>query len=376
MFAKINYILAIGFLFLISACASESSTQIANIDSSDEVSVVKEVAEVVNTATPLPATATPLPPTATPVPPTVTPIPPTATPTPMPIPTATPVPPTPIPTATPTATPIPLSANISITIVPVWDYRGTPVWKIAGEDPPDEWAANYSRLENCFDFQLTNENEHAIKFAFSLKALDEDGISYDPTHFSQPENMLSIEHLPTGVTYLDRRCWKEPNDGYYDYPVTRMEATLEYVEISNLFDGWKKIESTDQLSDIKFNSNLLGTPSMEPNYPDLNSATAHAEKLGTWQVANLSESKTYTLKGCTEYKWKDAEMFENVVDKTDEAKQVNAKHIKPGTLYDTVCESIELEPKKAGEIIAGIIPKDWSYRYSLYQNPLGVWIKE
>ena len=64
MFAKVKYLLAIGFLFLIPACATESSTQVANIDSSDEVSVVKEVAEIVNTATPLPATATPLPPTA------------------------------------------------------------------------------------------------------------------------------------------------------------------------------------------------------------------------------------------------------------------------------------------------------------------------
>ena len=64
MFAKVKYLLAIGFLFLIPACATESSTQVANIDSSDEVSVVKEVAKIVNTATPLPATATPLPPTA------------------------------------------------------------------------------------------------------------------------------------------------------------------------------------------------------------------------------------------------------------------------------------------------------------------------
>ena len=64
MFAKVKYLFAIGLLFLIHACATESSTQVTNIDSSDEVSVVKEVAEIVNTATPLPATATPLPPTA------------------------------------------------------------------------------------------------------------------------------------------------------------------------------------------------------------------------------------------------------------------------------------------------------------------------
>ena len=56
MFAKVKYLLAIGLLFLIPACATESSTQVRNIDSSDEVSVVKEVAEIVNTATPLPPT--------------------------------------------------------------------------------------------------------------------------------------------------------------------------------------------------------------------------------------------------------------------------------------------------------------------------------
>ena len=59
MFAKVKYLLAIGFLFLIPACATESSTQVANIDSSDEVSVVKEVAEIVNTATPIPPTPKP-----------------------------------------------------------------------------------------------------------------------------------------------------------------------------------------------------------------------------------------------------------------------------------------------------------------------------
>jgi hypothetical protein len=47
MFAKFKYLLAIGLLFLIPACATESSTQVTNIDSSDEVSVVKEVAEKV-----------------------------------------------------------------------------------------------------------------------------------------------------------------------------------------------------------------------------------------------------------------------------------------------------------------------------------------
>ena len=131
MFAKVKYLFAIGLLFLIHACATESSTQVTNIDSSDEVSVVKEVAEIVNSATPLPPTSTPTPlpptatsvptsiptvmptstsapptatataePTATPIPPTATPIPPTATPTPVPIPTATPTA-TPLPTATP-----------------------------------------------------------------------------------------------------------------------------------------------------------------------------------------------------------------------------------------------------------------------------------
>ena len=56
MFAKLKYLLAIGFLFLLPACTSEPSTQVTNIDSSDEVSLVKEVSEIVNTATPLPPT--------------------------------------------------------------------------------------------------------------------------------------------------------------------------------------------------------------------------------------------------------------------------------------------------------------------------------
>ena len=59
MFAKVKYLLAIGLLFLIHACATESSTQVTNIDSSDEASIVKEVAEIVNTATPIPPTPKP-----------------------------------------------------------------------------------------------------------------------------------------------------------------------------------------------------------------------------------------------------------------------------------------------------------------------------
>jgi len=128
-----------GLMLLVLACGVSTE----DIDATVEARLEEQLAEIVNTATPLPptATATPVPPTATatrvpratpsPIPkrptPTVTsiPIPPTPTPTPLPTatptptPTATPTPtPTPIPTATPTATPIPDAssyANINIT---------------------------------------------------------------------------------------------------------------------------------------------------------------------------------------------------------------------------------------------------------------------
>ena len=59
MFAQIKYLLQIGLLLLIAACATESSTQLKNINSSDEVSAVREEAEIENTATPLPPTPQP-----------------------------------------------------------------------------------------------------------------------------------------------------------------------------------------------------------------------------------------------------------------------------------------------------------------------------
>jgi len=59
MFAQIKYLLQIGLLLLIASCATESSTQLTNINSSDEVSAVRELAEIKNTATPLPPTPQP-----------------------------------------------------------------------------------------------------------------------------------------------------------------------------------------------------------------------------------------------------------------------------------------------------------------------------
>ncbi len=59
MFAQIKYLLQIGLLLLIASCATESSTQLTNINSSDEVSAVRELAEIENTATPLPSTPQP-----------------------------------------------------------------------------------------------------------------------------------------------------------------------------------------------------------------------------------------------------------------------------------------------------------------------------
>ena len=61
MFAKFKYLLQISLLLLITSCAAESSTQLTNINS-DELSVVKEVTEFTNTATPsLPTTKPSLP---------------------------------------------------------------------------------------------------------------------------------------------------------------------------------------------------------------------------------------------------------------------------------------------------------------------------
>ena len=59
MFAQIKYLLQIGLLLLIASCATESSTQLTNINSSDEVSAVRELAEIKNTATPFPPTPQP-----------------------------------------------------------------------------------------------------------------------------------------------------------------------------------------------------------------------------------------------------------------------------------------------------------------------------
>ena len=57
--AKTKYLLLISLLLLISACATESSTQVINKDSSEEVTVVREVAEIENTTTPLPPSPQP-----------------------------------------------------------------------------------------------------------------------------------------------------------------------------------------------------------------------------------------------------------------------------------------------------------------------------
>ena len=59
LLAKFKYLLQIGLLILITSCAAESSTQLININSSDELSVVKEVTEIANTATPFPPTSQP-----------------------------------------------------------------------------------------------------------------------------------------------------------------------------------------------------------------------------------------------------------------------------------------------------------------------------
>ena len=52
MFAQIKYLLQIGLLLLIAACDTESTTQLKNINSSDEVSAVRELDEIENTAIP------------------------------------------------------------------------------------------------------------------------------------------------------------------------------------------------------------------------------------------------------------------------------------------------------------------------------------
>ena len=59
IFTKLKYLLQISLLLLITSCATESNTQLTNINSSDELSVVKEVTEIANTATPFPPTRQP-----------------------------------------------------------------------------------------------------------------------------------------------------------------------------------------------------------------------------------------------------------------------------------------------------------------------------
>ena len=104
----LKYIFIVGLMLLVVGC----STSTESVAPTDKVSLVKEVAEIVNTATPLPPTATSVPPTSTPIhKPTPTQLP-TQTPTVMP--TFTPVPPTSTPTPVPPiATSIPerLSLN-------------------------------------------------------------------------------------------------------------------------------------------------------------------------------------------------------------------------------------------------------------------------
>ncbi len=58
IFTKLKYLLQISLLLLITSCATESNTQLTNINS-DELSVVKEVTEIANTATPFPPTRQP-----------------------------------------------------------------------------------------------------------------------------------------------------------------------------------------------------------------------------------------------------------------------------------------------------------------------------
>ena len=102
---NIIILVSAGLILLLVGCGVSTEDVVAT----DEVSPVKEEAEIVNTATPLPPTATPVPPTSTPIhKPTPTQLPaqtPTVMPTFTPVsPTATPKPPTVTPTPVPTAT--------------------------------------------------------------------------------------------------------------------------------------------------------------------------------------------------------------------------------------------------------------------------------
>ena len=158
----ITYVFLAGLMLLVVGCGVSTE----DVEATVEARLEKQLAEIVNTATPLPPTATPtpLPPTATSVPtsiptvmptstsapptatatrvpratpspipkratPTVTPIPILPTPTPTPLPTATPLP-TPIPTATPTATPIPdASSYVNINITARTTDNGIHIYK-------------------------------------------------------------------------------------------------------------------------------------------------------------------------------------------------------------------------------------------------------
>jgi len=139
----LTYIFIVGLMLLVVACGVSTES----VASTEEVSVVKEVAEIVNTATPLPptATATPLPPTATSVP--------TSIPTVMP--TSTSVPPTAIATAEPTATPIPPTA----TPIPEPTISPTPI--------PDE-----VEVEKVTEYTEVKEVEKLVKVEDEPQAIN------------------------------------------------------------------------------------------------------------------------------------------------------------------------------------------------------------
>ena len=152
------------------------STSTESVAPTDKVSLVKEVAEIVNTATPLPPTATSVPPTSTPihkptptqlptqtptVMPTFTPVPPTSTPTPVP-PIATSIP---EPTATPI--PVPTTSFPSLDVRPFqnqgvgiqfWDRH----WVPSADDP--------MRAEFIESLDLLTEmNVNYVSIAFNVQ---------------------------------------------------------------------------------------------------------------------------------------------------------------------------------------------------------------
>ena len=271
---KYLYIFIAGLMLLVVGCSA--STEDIDIDATVEARLEEQLAEIVNTATPLPpkATPTPVPPTATSVPtsiptvmPTSTSAPPTATATAEP--TATPIPPTatPIPpTATPTPVPIPESMEEyistewnTITLDNVYDddkngnlkYREGLVTNNHSSEPIEVWFRMELKDDEGF---ILNSNYNGLLWPNNQK-----GICIQPnethririplnTSDANPDTYMGIDGSRLKITldsathwYKTSTCRPAPDFGQYYYSLTEFEplsqTVTDGVEVNVQKDG-------------------------------------------------------------------------------------------------------------------------------------------